>query len=126
MLLRFSGLSRVEQTQVLSSAGNSYQLNGIESALRHQHPYVHKYNRERRSPAAYAVEVDLEPIDEDYDDKSAETETVEDEDDYVFAAECRGQSAEQEGEVSDNAQEVGETNDEGVEISAAMHMAIAK
>ena len=67
MLLRLSGLSRQEQTQVLSSAGNKYELKGIEAALRLQHPYAHQYSRERRTPTAYAVE-DQEP--EDYEEAS--------------------------------------------------------
>ena len=92
MWLRFSGLSRVEHTHVLSSAGNSYNLESIETALRLQHPYVHKYNRERRSPAAYAVDPNLEPIEEDYDDGSLGArglmrEPPVEEDDFALAAE---------------------------------------
>ena len=37
MLLRFSGLSKSEQSQVVASSGNSYELDRIERALRLQH-----------------------------------------------------------------------------------------
>merc|ERR1711994_928128 len=67
MLLRLSGLTRQEQTQVLSSTGNKYELKGIEAALHLQHPYAHQYSRERRSPTAHALE-DQEQ--DDYDEAS--------------------------------------------------------
>ena len=47
MLLRFSGLSRQEQSQVIASTGNKYELKPIEDALRLQHPYIHASSRDQ-------------------------------------------------------------------------------
>ena len=41
LLLRFAGISRQEKAQIIASTGNSFDLKGIESALRTQFGDVH-------------------------------------------------------------------------------------
>ena len=41
LLLRFAGISRQERAQIVASTGNSFDLKGIESALRTQFGDVH-------------------------------------------------------------------------------------
>ena len=121
MLLRFSGLSRVEQTQVLASAGNSYSLKGIEASLRLQHPYAHKYHREKRSPSAYAVDQELESIDESYESFD-DVESYEDANDDPYD-DVSAHDTEYEDELGDQMPDIDESNDEDIEVFATMAQA---
>jgi len=123
MLLRFSGLSRVEQTQALSSAGNSYDLKGIEAALRLQHPYAHKYSRERRAPSAYAVDADLEHVDENYDGYGDEFGFDEDDEhqDDVYAIDVQDDLY--DDELGDDIPDADQVNDYDLEVYATMAQA---
>ena len=125
MLLRFSGLSRQEQTQVLSSAGNSYELKGIEASLRLQHPYAQRYNRERRGPTAYAV--DAEQDDESWDgygDGYGYEDDCEDEGEYeedVFTLESHQDEYEQE--LGDEIPVPDQSDEQELEVYAMMAQA---
>ena len=125
MLLRSSGLSRQEQTQVLSSARNKYELKGIEAALRLQHPYAHQYSRERRSPTAYAVE-DHEP--EDYEEASYdgygdyEEDEGEELDEDVYAMDTVPECG-YEDELGDDTPEAEHVEEHDLEVFATMAQA---
>ena len=124
MLLRFSGLSRQEQTQVLSSANNSYELKGIEASLRLQHPYAQKYSRERRGTTAYAVDADLD--DESYDgygDGYDYEEDLEDEEEDEDVYTLEAQSHDYEDELDDEIPVPDQSDEQELEVYAMMAQA---